>query len=112
MSFIESLALLLLGTLLGSLIIPFITSQWQQQRKALDIKAELVNEVTQITAEMIEEKSMVVARRVINFRLQLVSRSWRITPAQKAVSYPGQTSGQGGASRSGRGSKCISRIQR
>jgi len=63
--FLQSIALLVIGAILTGLLIPFITRQWQQQQKALDVKAELINDMTHLAAEMMEEKSMVAALAVI-----------------------------------------------
>lgn len=47
------LVLLFFGALLSGLLVPFITRNWQDRAKSLEIKTELVSELSETTMEML-----------------------------------------------------------
>jgi hypothetical protein len=46
------LVLLVIGALLSGLLVPRLTQRWQDQRKALEIRAELVERVTRVVSDI------------------------------------------------------------
>lgn len=54
-NFLAGLLLLLIGAGLTGLLLPYITRQWQIQQKAIEVKSELVRDMTRLCSEMAME---------------------------------------------------------